>query len=57
MTIDPREPLERRIRRLKVESYLEGLRCTLWPGVGYDLTDSKEREQAVVFLEQILDSF
>lgn len=56
MNIDPSEPLERRIRHLKVESYLEGLRCTLWPGVGYDLTDEKERAAAVVFIEQILDS-
>ena len=56
MNVDPSEPLERRIRRLKIESYLQGLRCTLWPGAGFDLTDSKELDEAVVFVEQILDS-
>jgi hypothetical protein len=56
VNIDPKEPLERRIRRLKVESYLEGLHCTLWPDAAFDLTDEKERAQAVAFLEEIVDS-
>ena len=56
MTIDPVEPLERRIRRLKIESFLRGLHCTLWPDAAYDLTDEKELAQAVAFLEEIVDS-
>lgn len=55
MNVDPAEPLPLRIRRLKIEEYLLSQRCTLWPGAGFDITDEKERAQAVVFLERILD--
>lgn len=51
----PVEPVQRRIRRFKIEEYLRTQRYTLWPGVGYDLTDEKERVKAADFLEQLLD--
>jgi len=50
-----REPLQRRQRRYRLDEYLKAQRCTLWPGVGFDLSDEKERAKAVEFLEQLLD--
>lgn len=55
-TSDPVDSIRRRQRRYKLDQWLLSQRCTLWPGAGYDLTDEDERAQAVVFLEQILDS-
>lgn len=34
------------------ERYLESLRCTLWPGVSFDLTDPKERLKAAEWLKR-----
>ena len=55
MNVDPAEPLPLRMRRQKLDEYLKSQRCTLWPGVGFDLTDENERSAAVAFLEQLLD--
>jgi hypothetical protein len=51
----PVETVARRVRRYKLDEYLKSQRCTLWPGVGFDVTDEKERAMAVEFLEQLLD--
>lgn len=53
---DPVEPLERRIRRYKIERYLQSLHCVLWPNASFDLTDEKERAEAVAFIERMMDS-
>lgn len=50
------EPLERRTRRWKIECYLKNLHCVIWPDAHWDLTDEKERAQAVAFIEALMDS-
>lgn len=49
------EPLPRRIRRLKIDEWLQSHRCVLWPNASFDVTDEKEREEAVAFIERLLD--
>lgn len=53
---DSVESIPRRQRRFKLDEYLRSQRCTLWPGVGFDITDEKELARAVAFLEDLLDS-
>lgn len=53
---EPGEPLERRVRRYKLDCYLQGLRCVIWPSGHWDITDDGERAKAVAFLEDLLDS-
>lgn len=53
---DPDVPLPVRVRRYKLDRYLQGLRCVLWPSVVWDLTDPKERAQAVAFLEEVIEA-
>lgn len=48
--------LSRRVRRLKIEQYLRGLHCVRFPGDIWDLTDPKELEQAVDWVEELLGS-
>lgn len=52
---DPVEPLQRRVRRYKIERYLTGLHCVLWPSGRWDLTDEKERAEAIAWVEALMD--
>lgn len=52
---DPTEPLERRVRRYKIERHLASMHCVLFPGAHWDLTDEKERAEAVAWVEALLD--
>lgn len=52
---DPAEPLPRRVRRYKIERYLAGLHCVIFPGAHWDLTDEQERAEAVLFIETLMD--
>lgn len=53
--VDPGEPLARRVRREKINAWFDSMHCVLWPSGCYDLTDSKEREQAIHWVESMLD--
>lgn len=35
--------------------YLESLRCTVWPGESWDLTDPKERAKAADWLAKTIE--
>ena len=50
------ESLPRRVRRYKIERYLAGLHCVIWPSANWDLTDEKERALAVAFIEALMDA-
>lgn len=52
---DPTIPLHRRVRRYKIERYLTGMHCVLFPGNHWDLTDEKERAEAVAWVEALMD--
>lgn len=52
---DPSEPLQRRVRRWKIDRYLTGQHCVLFPGAHWDLTDDKERAEAVAWIEALMD--
>lgn len=52
---DPGEPLPRRVRRYKIERYLAGQHCVLWPGAGFDITDDEERAEAIAWVEALMD--
>lgn len=50
------EPLPRRVRRYKIDRYLDSLHCVIFPGGHWDLTDPKERAEAVRWVESLLAS-
>lgn len=52
---DQVEPLHRRVRRYKIERYLASLHCVIWPSGHWDVTDEKERAEAVAWIEALMD--